>query len=232
MSRAIQTAVEALPWASTWSVSAGQGHRRVVLSPLHSERYSAPCDAGRSKQELAAALPCVRDWEGFAELAEEWSPTWQNDQKWAEERVPRFKQWLAEQPEQRIVVVGHGGFFSACLPGNKRLRNCEIAELPAPRPVQGGGPPPPPPPGPPPNLADLEDKRGGKPAAELDPSAKLKLEIEQAPLRKKKKAGAIAPEEEARLAEIEALLHPSPAPAPTPDARGGLMAAINARRVG
>ena len=28
-----------------------------------------------------------------------------------------------------------------------------------------GGPPPPPPPGPPPNLADLDDKRGGKPAA-------------------------------------------------------------------
>ena len=234
LSRAIQTAVEALPWASTWSATQGQA-RRVVLSPLHSERYSAPCDAGRSKQELAAALPCVRDWQGFAELAEDWSPTWQNDMKWAEERVPRFKQWLAEQPEQRIVVVGHGGFFSACLPGNKRLRNCEIAEFgrrPAPGPGPGPGPPPPPP-GPPPNLADLEDKRGGaKAAAELDPSAKLKLEIEQAPLRKKKKAGAIAPEEEARLAEIEALLHPSPAPAPAPDARGGLMAAINARRVG
>jgi broad specificity phosphatase PhoE len=135
LSRAIQTAVRALPWASTWSSTGAadaaggpsEGSRRVVLTALHSERYSAPCDGGQTKTALAEALPCLREWEGFAELAEDWSPTMENDHQWLQERVPRFKQWLAEQPELRVVVVGHGAFFKACL--GEGMGNCEIAKF-------------------------------------------------------------------------------------------------------
>lgn len=131
--RAIETAIRALPWCGTWSATAAHGAgtpgfgRRVMLLSLHSERWSAPCDEGQHKHTLAETLPCVRGWEGFSELADEWSPTQENDRNWKQERVPQFKQWLAEQPERRIVVVGHGAFFQECL--GRHLRNCEVARF-------------------------------------------------------------------------------------------------------
>lgn len=132
--RAIETAVRALPWSGTWSATADYAagtpdmQRRVVLLPLHSERWSAPCDEGHHKLALSTMFSCVRGWEGFSELADDWSPKRENDRNWIQERVPRFKQWLAEQPERRIVVVGHGAFFHECL-GGRHLRNCEVAQF-------------------------------------------------------------------------------------------------------
>ena len=132
LSRAVQTAVRALPWAAAWRADAihgaGEPRRRVVLTALHSERWSAKCDEGRPKSELAAALPCVCGWEGFPELSEHWTPTRGSDRDWQATRVPRFTAWLDTQPESRIVVVGHGRFFQECLRG-QHLKNCEIAEL-------------------------------------------------------------------------------------------------------
>ena len=118
MSRAIQTAVAAF----------GQSPGcRIVLTPLHSERWSAPCDQGRPKSELVAQFPFVREWEEFDALPEIWTPTEASDVDWKKTRVPAFLAWLKMQPEAKIVVVGHGAFFAHLL--GKHLRNCEIGEI-------------------------------------------------------------------------------------------------------
>ena len=118
--RAVQTAIAAF------------GEQRlarggVALTPLHSERWSAPCDEGSTKSELASAFPLVRQWEGWDELSEQWSPTQSNDARWQSVRVPAFLAWLQKRPENKIVVVGHVAFFAAIL--GRNLRNCEVAEL-------------------------------------------------------------------------------------------------------
>eukprot|EP00930_Biecheleria_cincta_P070343 TRINITY_DN57985_c0_g1_i1.p1 TRINITY_DN57985_c0_g1~~TRINITY_DN57985_c0_g1_i1.p1 ORF type:complete len:249 (+),score=51.00 TRINITY_DN57985_c0_g1_i1:29-748(+) len=119
LSRAVQTAKE---------VFGERPNCSTVLTSLHSERWgSRGCDEGRPKSQLVASYPFVASWEGFDELAEHWTPTRSNDSRWREERVPAFRAWLAAQPEQRIVVIGHGAFFSALL--GRHLGNCEIAAL-------------------------------------------------------------------------------------------------------
>jgi broad specificity phosphatase PhoE len=100
---------------------------RTIISPLHSERWSGACDEGRSKSALAAAFPFIREWEGFSTLAENWTPTQLNDGGWVKVRVPKFLEYLRQQPERRIAVVGHGGFFGALV--GRPLKNCEVAEL-------------------------------------------------------------------------------------------------------
>jgi len=118
MARAVQTAVAAF------------GERppcRVVLSRLHSERWSGPCDQGRPKSALAERFPFVKTWEGFDELKEQWSFTGRSDGDWRERRVPAFRDWLLGRPERRIVVVGHGAFFAELC--GRYIGNCEVAEL-------------------------------------------------------------------------------------------------------
>ena len=44
-----------------------------------------------------------------------------------EERVERFRGWLAARPERMIAVVGHGTFFSRLT--GRFLANCEVAVL-------------------------------------------------------------------------------------------------------
>jgi broad specificity phosphatase PhoE len=120
LSRAIQTA----------AVAFGEEPRcRVVLSPLHSERWCGACDEGRPKEALARAFPFIRRWEGFDTLEEHWTPTKETDADWSTRRVQAFLAWLRAQPERRPVVIGHGAFFGAVL--GRHLRNCEIAELTA-----------------------------------------------------------------------------------------------------
>mmetsp|Transcript_13777 Transcript_13777/g.23693 ORF Transcript_13777/g.23693 Transcript_13777/m.23693 type:complete len:205 (+) Transcript_13777:58-672(+) len=99
---------------------------RTVLTPLHSERWCSIADEGRSKSELLQLFPFVASWEGFAELLEDWTKTGK-EASWKTERVPAFLDWLAAQPEQRIVVIGHGAFFAALL--GRYLQNCEVAEF-------------------------------------------------------------------------------------------------------
>eukprot|EP00966_Prymnesium_polylepis_P140879 3253217-Prymnesium_polylepis.1 len=122
MARAIQTAVAAFGLDGVPPPGL-----RVFLQPLHSERWSAPCDQGSRKSTLADSFPIITNWGGFAELTENWTPTQQNDKDWMRRRVPAFREWLSAQPENRICVVGHGAFFQELC--GKHLRNCEIAEL-------------------------------------------------------------------------------------------------------
>lgn len=117
--RAVQTAA---------LVFGEQPRFRTIITPLHSERWSGPCDQGSTKSELLAACPFVKSWEGFEELPEEWSPTSrESDRNWVQERVPRFLDFVRRQTERRIVIVGHGAFFNALV--GFHMKNCECVEL-------------------------------------------------------------------------------------------------------
>ncbi|CAK9025172.1 unnamed protein product [Durusdinium trenchii] len=88
LSRALQTAAAAF------------GERpegtRVVLSPLHSERWCSISDEGRSKSELLQLFPFIASWEGFAELPDDWTPRGDDTETWRSTRVPAF---LVPRPE-------------------------------------------------------------------------------------------------------------------------------------
>ena len=45
--------------------------------------------------------------------------------------MPAFLAWLASQPESKVVVVGHGSFFSDRRLAGRFLANCEIAVMQA-----------------------------------------------------------------------------------------------------
>ena len=131
LSRAIQTASLAFGGMQQ-AVAAPAGRvpcrvTRFALCRLHSERWTAPCDEGRPKPELASDFPFIRAWDGYDELPECWWPTKETDADWAQRRVPAFLEWLEEQPEERIAVVGHGAFFAAIL--GRHLKNTEVALL-------------------------------------------------------------------------------------------------------
>ena len=134
LSRAIQTASLAFGEQPVASVAPGQqpgSMRRIVLTSLHSERWTAPCDEGRPKSELALDFPFLKTWEGFDALPERWWPTQANDADWAERRVPAFLRWLdAQTSPSRIAIVGHGAFFAAIL--GRHLKNTEVALLASP----------------------------------------------------------------------------------------------------
>lgn len=101
---------------------------RTVISALCTERWSARCDEGRPKAQLVADHPFVAAWEGWVELSEDiWWGTRTSDREWESERLPAFYDWLRAQPERKIVVVGHGGFFAPL--AGKHLGNCEAIEI-------------------------------------------------------------------------------------------------------
>merc|ERR1719424_1866615 len=128
LSRAVQTAAEAFGEASPSAPG------RFLLSPLHTERYSGPCDQGRPKSELVADFSFLSNWEGYDELPENWTPSTEDAKLWKRTRLPDFKRWLLERPEKHIVVVGHGCFFQGVI--GKHLHNCEVYEV---TPEQLGG---------------------------------------------------------------------------------------------
>lgn len=101
---------------------------RTVITALHTERWSAKCDEGRPKGQLLADFPYVTDWQGWADLSGGiWWGTPATDANWQNVRLPAFCNWLRAQPEQHIVVVGHGGFFAPL--AGKHMNNCEALEL-------------------------------------------------------------------------------------------------------
>eukprot|EP00811_Abedinium_folium_P032662 NODE_5690_length_1743_cov_7.766708.p1 GENE.NODE_5690_length_1743_cov_7.766708~~NODE_5690_length_1743_cov_7.766708.p1 ORF type:complete len:456 (+),score=100.48 NODE_5690_length_1743_cov_7.766708:118-1485(+) len=118
--RAVQTAV---------AIFGEQPPCRVVLTALHSERWSGRCDEGTPKAQLLAEFPFLARWAGFDELSDgTWWATSASDGNWRRERVPAFGRWLRALPERRVVVVGHGAFFSPL--ASRYLDNCEAYELP------------------------------------------------------------------------------------------------------
>lgn len=124
LSRAIETAVAIFGEAC---------HALVYLCPLCSERRDsgAPCNEGSAKSSLACRFPFVRGWHGFDELPDDWCVTPEADAHdcWRTQRVPAFLAWLRRRAEERIVVVGHGGFFSDERLAGRMLANCEMAVM-------------------------------------------------------------------------------------------------------
>jgi len=94
----------------------------VRVEALATERYSAPCDDGTPKAELLAQLPGdVAAWEGWEGLAERWWPGPKDDTK---QRAEDFRKALRGWSGDRVVVVGHGGFWQhlqGCY-----LDNCDV----------------------------------------------------------------------------------------------------------
>jgi len=103
----------------------------ILVEALHREYAAASCDIGRSPGVLAEAFPAL----DFGHLDDPW---WYVDSAAGTdiatepghlllERVRRFRVWLDQRPERRIVVVGHGMFFYELV--GRFLANCEVAVL-------------------------------------------------------------------------------------------------------
>jgi broad specificity phosphatase PhoE len=104
----------------------------ILVECLHREHLESSCDVGRAVSHLSQEFPHL----SFGHLEEVW---WHNEGEANErgfivepahvfeDRVERFRGWLAERPEKLIAVVGHGTFFSKLT--GRFLANCEVAAL-------------------------------------------------------------------------------------------------------
>jgi len=95
---------------------------RVVVEVLATERYSAPCDDGVPKAETLAQLPAdVTTWEGWEGLPECW---WPGPEDNPERRAGEFREALRACSGDRVVAVGHGGFWQQLV--GCYLENCDV----------------------------------------------------------------------------------------------------------
>jgi broad specificity phosphatase PhoE len=104
----------------------------IKVECLHREHLASSCDVGRAPTLLVEDFPHL----SFEHLDDIW---WHNEGEpdergfviepshVFEERVGRFRDWLAQRPERLIAVVGHGTFFHQLT--GQMLRNCEVAVL-------------------------------------------------------------------------------------------------------
>jgi broad specificity phosphatase PhoE len=117
LTRALQTAVGLFG-----------GRAPIRVEPLHREYQESSCDMGRSPRLLATEFPDL----AFDHLDDPW---WLHQSPDAngivvepipdfQARVARFRSWLAAQPEDSIVVIGHGTFFRHLT--GRTLANCEV----------------------------------------------------------------------------------------------------------
>jgi broad specificity phosphatase PhoE/thiamine kinase-like enzyme len=109
LTRALQTHTEILNWY------AGAGNaQKVVVSPLISERLSSTGSRGSKRSLLEKSFPFL----DFGSLEESWwfhpnalARDKHESDKMVTNRIVKFLQWLSDQPERNIVVVGHGHAF-------------------------------------------------------------------------------------------------------------------------
>jgi len=120
LTRAIQTALGAF-----------SDDAPIVVEALNRERLEASCDLGRPPRALKADFPSL----SFDHLPERW---WYNEGGDPHEivsepeevfngRVAAFRRWLAERPENRLAVVGHGAFLRALT--GEGFGNCEMRTM-------------------------------------------------------------------------------------------------------
>ena len=119
LTRAIQTTIGLF----------GGGAAPILIEALHREKQTDSCDVGRSPSILAAEFPQLR----FDHLADPWWHDRDPDLRGIpiepdhafQDRLARFRAWLAARPERTITVVGHGTFFRM-LTGGRSFANCEL----------------------------------------------------------------------------------------------------------
>ncbi|MEZ4503240.1 MAG: histidine phosphatase family protein [Dehalococcoidia bacterium] len=103
---------------------------RIRVDPLVRERLGDACDVGRAPTALAEAYPAL----DFAHLPEVWWHRGPPDERGLpieprellQQRVDRFRAWLAGREEERILVVSHSGFLRYL--SGEQLDNCVVRE--------------------------------------------------------------------------------------------------------
>ena len=106
----------------------------VALLPLLQEVSASPCDTGRPPSELETHFRAGAGLFDFSTLPGDWAnKTGIFAPSRVRERAERFRRWVWERPEDRIMVVGHGGIFKAILgseagPGSF-FQNAELRSL-------------------------------------------------------------------------------------------------------
>ncbi|KAG0144010.1 hypothetical protein CROQUDRAFT_660547 [Cronartium quercuum f. sp. fusiforme G11] len=86
------------------------GPNAIIALPQLQENGSSPADTGSSRAELEKQ----EEFEGidFSLLEDEWnskSGVWSPSETSLRKRAGWTRQWLAERPEEEIVIVSHGG---------------------------------------------------------------------------------------------------------------------------
>ena len=113
-----------------------KGVQLVVHSPLIRARQTCEgllgCVANKSRENLPCCVKRVEELEFLIErqpqeipqevILKDVSPTSSSFTK----RIKDFEQWLVEQPEDTIAVVGHSLHFKSMLNLSFKFKNCEV----------------------------------------------------------------------------------------------------------
>jgi len=95
-------------------------HHQVVIHELARETLGVhTCDRRRGKSELLSLFPFTSAFQwnlvGDGEKDELWKKDHRESDDEERDRAASFLRWLANRPEQKVAVVSHGGFITACL---------------------------------------------------------------------------------------------------------------------
>jgi broad specificity phosphatase PhoE len=122
LTRAIETALGAL---------AGTSRAPIIVQPLLAERLGDSCDIGRPRSTLTREFSML----DFSTLSEHWWHDGQVDIRGTpvespeqfEDRIVRFRVWLASRDEKTILLVSHHGVFKVLC--GLHLANCQLQEM-------------------------------------------------------------------------------------------------------
>ncbi len=112
---------------------AKMGIQLVAHSPLKRARSTSEGMLGcvsPNDQEKGCQAPSVARVVELDLLSErtpmEWLPIHHDA---FTKRIANFEQWLSEQPEDVIAIVGHSQYFKSMLGLNKKFKNCDVWSL-------------------------------------------------------------------------------------------------------
>lgn len=104
------------------------GVQLVAHSPLLRAKETSEGMLGcRSEKSKADSVDRVLELDLLIEKTpQEWTPMYFSSFK---QRIENFENWLGEQPEDKIAIVGHSQFFKAMLGLNFKFGNCDVWEV-------------------------------------------------------------------------------------------------------
>lgn len=135
--RTLQTALEMCSAAAERYPNPEDGRFRVVALAEIQECNAVPCDTGRPMDELVEEFPDV-DFSELAGSPDDWfikpqlmdcreKVVYMKGLQALQARCYKFIEWILNQPQERIVVVGHHTLFCHLL--GIEFQNCEVVEL-------------------------------------------------------------------------------------------------------